>query len=59
MLHCVKVHLEPLEVDKQQLWSLLDHHLASGHLLRIAAFAVKLVAKFEELLAAELLEAVT
>lgn len=58
VLHGLEIHLEAFEVNQQQLRPGLDHKLACGHLLGVAAFAVEFVAEVQQLFGAEFLEAV-
>ena len=58
MLHCLEIHFESFQVDQQQFGPLLDHHLPCCHLLGVAILTVELVPDIEQLLSAELFEAI-
>jgi len=58
MLHGLKVHFEPLQMDQKQFRALFDHHLPGGHLLAITVLAVEFVANIQELFRAEFFEAI-
>ena len=58
VLHRLEVHLESFEVGQHETRSVLDHHLSSSHLFRVARLAEVLVAKVQQAFLRELLHAV-
>lgn len=55
VLHGLEIHLEPFQVNQQQLWPLLYHHLTGGNLFGVAALTIEFVTQVEQFLRAKLL----
>ena len=58
LLVCLRIDLESLEVDEQELWESADCHFFRGDLFREAGLTVQLVVPIEQLFDRESLEAV-